>query len=157
MYFLMKKRSWRKTHMSLSSDSLMESTTHCSNSLRPFDLVRERKFTDLKKTNWLSTLKFLQSFKLTSVLWMGSLAGSSACNRPAFESGLLRPGRNQSGQWSPALQPSPSVKSQMRYKSSKLVVQPSQQWRRGEVCRDLQRTRPRSPSGRGSKGRAERF
>lgn len=107
--------------MSLSSDSLIESTTHCSNSLRPFDLVRERKFTDLKKTNWLSTLKFLQSFKLTSVLWMGSLAGSSACNQPAFESGLLRPGRNQSGQWSPALQPSPSVKSQMRYKSSKLV------------------------------------
>ena len=42
---------------------------------------------------------------------MGSLAGSSACNLLAFESGLLRLGHSQSEQWSSALQPSPSIKS----------------------------------------------
>ena len=85
-----------ETYMSLSSDSLIESTTHCSNSFRNFDLIDKKKDHRFERGGLQDEIKRLEQ---TLVLWKESLAGSSVCNPPTSMSGLLTLGHTQLEQW----------------------------------------------------------
>ena len=137
-----------ETYMSLSSDSLIESTTHCSNSFRNFDLIDEKKDHRFERGG----LQRATGQKRLSNVCSPRCYGRKILQGPLYTTHqplsltcwhwVIASTNNGHQLGEHHLQP-----SQVRHKTSRLrggYLVPSQQWRRGEVCLGLQRIRPES-------------